>query len=262
MKYIIPFACDTAHGPDHSAVSVFQQQDDGSLRMVHNEAQVTELRPPPEHHEHGQHWVRAPDGEEWVLTWHLEDQWSGHPLPCPTMPDDAFEQGYRYLGPAEWREDNGRGRYPTAQSPEMSVLGLRAVTAEARVAELEAELAREKDANEQRRLRKMRWCDHCSAWIEPAGFHAADCPTIGCFNQPAGCLDGPLDPKYATPIPLPAELAPRGDDPVVVEAIQAVQRYIQETHDRGFGERQEPAVVAPPPEPPTHATPLPKQAMR
>ena len=54
------FGIDPAHGPDHSAVTVFEKQPDGSLTMVASETQA-ELRPLFQHADKPMHWVQGSD---------------------------------------------------------------------------------------------------------------------------------------------------------------------------------------------------------
>ena len=99
------FGIDPAHGPDHSAVTVFEKQPDGSLRMVASEMRA-ELRPPAEHAgKHGHHWIRTGCGAT-VAEWDADDQWwslirEDQPV---TASDMILVRGYHYLGPAEWRD--------------------------------------------------------------------------------------------------------------------------------------------------------------
>ena len=52
------FGIDPAHGPDHSAVTVFEKHPDGSLRMVASEMRA-ELRPPIKCTGNGQYSVEG-----------------------------------------------------------------------------------------------------------------------------------------------------------------------------------------------------------
>jgi hypothetical protein len=160
------FGFDTARGPDHAAVTVFEKQPDGSLTMVASETQA-ELRPPAEHAGKPLHHIETPTGPE---VWYWRNEWfryrlelSGHPtwtrllerlFDRPGNGNDPYLPGYRYLGPAEW--------VPEAQGNTDSVarhyvkLARMFADAEARVAALETEneaLRVEKRALEGRGLR-------------------------------------------------------------------------------------------------------------
>ena len=72
--------------------------------------QVSELRPPAEHNRHSLHWIRRtraldengkPTDE--VFSWSGRAWW-GNGSEEPLTPKDAADLGFRYLGPAEWRE--------------------------------------------------------------------------------------------------------------------------------------------------------------
>lgn len=70
----------------------------------------TELRPPPEHAEKDYHWLEVVDGDRdradpEVWFWRRrKGSWAKHGTWTDYLPAEMSRLGYRYLGPAEWRE--------------------------------------------------------------------------------------------------------------------------------------------------------------
>ena len=107
-------AVDPAHGLDHSAVTVFEKQPDGSLTMVASDTQA-ELRPPIKCTGNGQYWVEWVGHDirevwEWVMNdaRHPDGIWR-RPDGMLDYPQCAYGVGWRYLGPAEWRAPDDLG---------------------------------------------------------------------------------------------------------------------------------------------------------
>jgi hypothetical protein len=190
------------------------------------------LRPPAEYAGRPYHWLLdiptdTPEPWEWVA-----GDWLCHGDGSPMLATEAL--GYRYLGPAVCPFTNGRETYPSAQSPEMSVLGLRAVTAERRVAELEARIAAQSAT-----IARL-------AGVQPVGRahdlrvpQRSECDIFG-YGAPDAGLHGEGVCHTAAPGYLPC-----GD---------AYNRASWELH----ADQQDSAAHVPA----THATPLPRKAMR
>lgn len=116
-----------------------------------------ELRPPPEHAEKLWHWIERrepgfPEEEpvQEVFYWDKDVGWLESGISDYHWPDEMPARGYRYLGPAEWRPEvpptvdavsRLRGALDGAIEAHRQLTTEHA-TARARIAELEAEVAR------------------------------------------------------------------------------------------------------------------------
>lgn len=119
----------------------------------------TELRPPPEYADKPDHWI-VRDGEEPSLwTWSPHIGWAllvkHQSRPGSFMARD----GYRYLGPAEWRESEWQ-REQILRQASNEIIQAAAV----RIAELEAENAKLRDP--ARGARDLQAAEARVTWLE------------------------------------------------------------------------------------------------
>ena len=112
------------------------------LKMLTENVSAAEVRPPPEYAKKPLHWVRQNDRAPTVLHWQPSSMWwttfGGQSLGAKEL----HRIGYRYLGPAEWREPARVG--VDALVREYTRLE---TDSNARIAALESELARLKGAD-------------------------------------------------------------------------------------------------------------------
>jgi hypothetical protein len=73
-----------------------------------------ELRPPPEHADKPLHWLHSPSDRTRVFGWR-DGAWDEIGRREPWAPGRLAEIGYRYLGPAEWRESTPEALKAAAQ---------------------------------------------------------------------------------------------------------------------------------------------------
>lgn len=112
-----------------------------------DEATVNELRPPPEHEGKPLHWVTRGDGadvETDIAEWSGE-RWARIGQDWLASPDDMAAAGWCYLGPAEWLGEP-HGEWVYAQRLLRTTDHMLQASA-ARIAELEAEIARSNTAD-------------------------------------------------------------------------------------------------------------------
>jgi hypothetical protein len=91
-----------AKARDETAVSVFEHDGNGNCRMV--DTRPAELRPPPEHADKRLHWVSDPFGQRCVWEW-VVGKWFIPGVADLLEPSCEDLPTYRYLGPAEWRDE-------------------------------------------------------------------------------------------------------------------------------------------------------------
>ena len=171
------FGIDPAHGPDHSAVTVFEKHPDGSLRMVASEMRA-ELRPPAEcAGKHGHHWIRTGCGAT-VAEWDADDQWwslirEDQPV---TASDMILVRGYHYLGPAEWRDPYVAANWESVVADK-----------DATIAALTAENTQLRIENEALRVEKRHMLARMDEWRVglPPRAHNFGVPVRVCNTAPA-----------------------------------------------------------------------------
>jgi hypothetical protein len=157
---------------------------------------VAELRPSAEHAGKPLHWVRHPTGTEMVAQWDNEEgTWEFHGVSHRYNPATDLLPGYRYLGPAEWREPR-----PLVVQHTDHVWREQA---QARIAELEAEVARVRSASDEvlqfaaNRIAELEgYSAACAAAIDQA--RAAG------FMAPPPLAAPATDATHATPFPAKA----------------------------------------------------------
>ncbi len=142
----------------------------------------TELRPPAEHVGKIQHWVGTPE-EPFVADWlDRPSEWfiAGEPEPVPAT--EMAARGYRYLGPAEWRDGE---RKPTRVEWSAAIKAMEQMQDELDAARVELIQLREQRADDARYLTlRIAYANAALRAIDPTGglvpvFEADPCGNVG-----------------------------------------------------------------------------------
>jgi hypothetical protein len=198
-----------------------------------------ELRPPPEHADKTYHWLldiptNTPEPWEWC-----DGSWLAHGDARAMSAAETSE--YRYLGPAEWRDESeGRAMaghrvwWPDELGPPLfdGEPGQRVLHETTRIAELEAENRKLRDYAEMHRAGHTlaQWplltgnSGPVVVAFDPCTGGPVDDPKPATFNVPATHDDAPIDSRYVTPIALPAQIS---DDPAPTNPTDAIHQEVE-----------------------------------